>query len=260
MYRVDRDTDENDWYDEPDRTTITMVSSVPGSQPVVAGTAPSSQAALSADGQLVAFITKAPNLQLVEASGGGEPADGDLLVADAHFGTLRRVTMLAGGVQPAVGAHSGPQLPYHVRDAEALARRYDAEVVGHAGIRRRLPSRGVRVRVPGPGDLGRGGMRLLACGKPRRSEQPLWVPAHRALCFGDAIVEWDGALRVWAQRTIDDQARRYYRERFAPSLEDAVALAPERILVTHGSPVLSGGAAALERALAGEPWNPPGRD
>jgi len=110
VFRVDRDTDENNWYDEPNRTAVTMVSSVSGSNPVVAGTAPSSQPALTADGQLVAFITKAPNLQLVKASGGGEPNDGDLLVADADLGTLRRVTMLAGGVQPAVGAHSGPQL------------------------------------------------------------------------------------------------------------------------------------------------------
>lgn len=110
VYRVDRDADENGWYDEPGRTEMTIVSSVAGSEPVVAGTAPSSQPALSADGQLVAFITKAPNLQLVKASGGGEPTDGDLLVADARLGTLRRVTMLAGGVQPAVGAHSGPQL------------------------------------------------------------------------------------------------------------------------------------------------------
>lgn len=110
VYRVDRDTDENNWFDEPSRTSITMVSSEPGSDPVVAGTAPSSQPALSADGQLVAFITKASNLQLVKASGGGEPNDGDLLIADAELGTLRRVTMLADGVQPAVGAHSSPQL------------------------------------------------------------------------------------------------------------------------------------------------------
>jgi glyoxylase-like metal-dependent hydrolase (beta-lactamase superfamily II) len=151
-------------------------------------------------------------------------------------------------------------IPYHVRDAGALARRYRAEVVGHAGIRRRLPERGVRVRVAGPGDELRGGMRLLACGKPRRSEQPLWVPQHRALVFGDAVVEWDGALRVWAQRTVDDGARAYFRERFAPSLAEAVALDPARILVTHGEPVLSGGAAALEAALAAEPWNPPGHD
>ncbi len=110
VFRLDRDTDENGWFDESGRTSMSMVSAVAGSDPVVAGTAPSSQPSVNADGQLVAFVSKAPNLQLVKASGGGEPGDGDLLVADARLGTLRRVTILADGVQPSVGAHSRPQL------------------------------------------------------------------------------------------------------------------------------------------------------
>ncbi len=110
VYHLDRDIDANGRYDEPDRTVMTLVSSEPGTAPVVAGTAPSSQPSLSADGQLVGFITKATNLQLVKASGGGEATDGDLLVADVARKTLRRVTMIDGGVRPAVGAHSRPQL------------------------------------------------------------------------------------------------------------------------------------------------------
>ncbi len=110
VFRLDRDVDANGIYDEVSRTAMTMVSSVEGSDPVVAGTASSSQPALSAEGQLVAFITKAGNLQLVEASGGGEPDDGDLLVADAARGTLRRIAMTTDGVRPAVAAHSRPQL------------------------------------------------------------------------------------------------------------------------------------------------------
>ena len=109
VYHLDRDADANGRYDEPDRTTMTLVSSEPGTSPIVAGTAPSSQPSLTVDGQLVAFITKATNLQLVRASGGGEATDGDLLVADVARNTLRRVTMMDGGVQPAVGAHSGPK-------------------------------------------------------------------------------------------------------------------------------------------------------
>ena len=89
---------------------MTLVSSEVATTPVVAGTAPSSQPSVSADGQLVAFITKAPNLQVVKAAGGGAATDGDLLVADVARNTLRRVTMIDGGVQPSVGAHSGPQL------------------------------------------------------------------------------------------------------------------------------------------------------
>ncbi len=110
MYHLDRDRDANGRYDEPDRTTMTLVSSEPGTTPLVAGTAPSSQPSLSADGQLVAFITKATNLQVVQAAVGGAATDGDLLIADVARSTLRRLAMIDGGVRPAVGAHSGPQL------------------------------------------------------------------------------------------------------------------------------------------------------
>jgi Tol biopolymer transport system component len=110
VYHLDRDPDLNGRYDEPDRTVMTLVSSEPGTEPTVAGTAPSSQPALSADGQLVAFITKATNLQVIKAAGGGAVTDGDLLVADVARSTLRRVTTIGGSVEPAVGAHSGPQL------------------------------------------------------------------------------------------------------------------------------------------------------
>jgi hypothetical protein len=110
VYHLDRDPDLNGRFDEPARTTMTLVSSQPGTSPAVAGTAPSSQPAVSADGQLVAFITKAPNLQLVPAAGGGDPADGDLLVADVARRTMRRVTTLDGGARPALGAHSAPAL------------------------------------------------------------------------------------------------------------------------------------------------------
>jgi hypothetical protein len=110
VYHLDRDSDANGRYDEPDRTRLTMVSSEVGTSPVVAGTAPSSQPSVSSDGHLVAFVTKATNLQVVKAAGGGAATDGDLLVADVARNTLRRVTMIDGGVQPAVGSHSGPQL------------------------------------------------------------------------------------------------------------------------------------------------------
>lgn len=110
VYRLDRDVDENGWLDEANRTSMTLISAEPGSDPLVAGTAPSSQAALTADGQLVAFVSKAPNLQLLKASGGGDPTDGDLLVADALLGTLRRVALTEDGVLPAVAAHAHPQL------------------------------------------------------------------------------------------------------------------------------------------------------
>ncbi len=118
VYRVDRDVDDNGWLDEAGRVSITMISAQQGAGsvqddgavPPVAGTASSSQPSLNADGQLVAFVTKAPNLQLVEAAGGGESTDGDLLIGDASTGRLRRLTVTSDGVRPAVGSHSRPHL------------------------------------------------------------------------------------------------------------------------------------------------------
>ena len=110
VYHFDRDVDGNGRFDEPSRTAMTMVSSESASEPTIAGTAPSSQPSLSADGQLLAFVTKAINLQVVEAGGGGAATDGDLLVADVARDTLRRVTMTEDGIRPAVASHSGPQL------------------------------------------------------------------------------------------------------------------------------------------------------
>lgn len=148
-------------------------------------------------------------------------------------------------------------IPYHVRDAAAVAQRLDAEVAGHRAVARRLPA-GTRFRVVGPDDDLPHGVRVLAIGRPRRYEQPVWLPSHRALCFGDAVVEFGGALRVWAQgRPLGPETTRFYHERFAPTFAPLLSLDPERVLVTHGAPALTGGRDALAAALAAPPWAPP---
>ncbi len=108
VYRLDRDTDRNGWFDEPNGTSLTLVSGEPGTAPAVAGTAPSSQPALTADGELVVFVSKAPNLQLIHVRGGGGADDGDVLVANVTTGELRRITVSGDGVQPTIGAHARP--------------------------------------------------------------------------------------------------------------------------------------------------------
>jgi hypothetical protein len=143
---------------------------------------------------------------------------------------------------------------YHVRSAEPLCDRYGAALLGPANCASRLhdPS---RLRTLEPGQPGPGGATAYAIGKPVRAERPLWLPSHRAVAFGDAVVATpEGELRMWCQQVPDEKRVRFYRERFAPTLEPLAELPVDRVLVTHGEPVLKHGSAALREALAAPPW------
>ena len=91
--------------------------------------------------------------------------------------------------------------------------------------------------------------------QPARQEQPLWIPSLKALAFGDAVIETGDRLRVWEQDLDSERRTRWYRERFIPTLKPLLDLRPERVLVTHGAPVLSDGNAKLASALRSKPWN-----
>jgi glyoxylase-like metal-dependent hydrolase (beta-lactamase superfamily II) len=145
-------------------------------------------------------------------------------------------------------------IPYHARSAEPLADRYGATVYGHPAVRKRLSSTERFTPIGPDADGLPGGARFFAIGKPRRFEMPIWLPSHAALVFGDAVVEHGGGLRVWAQSKVDDKQRRFISERFNPTLAPLVELEPDRVLVTHGRPVLSDGARELARALEREPF------
>jgi glyoxylase-like metal-dependent hydrolase (beta-lactamase superfamily II) len=143
-------------------------------------------------------------------------------------------------------------IPYHARSAESLAERYNATVYGHEAVAKRLSSTARFSAIDEDSSLP-GEAQAFAIGRPRRYEMPLWLPSHRALVFGDAVVEADGELRVWVQSD-EDSRRRHSVEKLNPTLRPLVDLDPEAVLVTHGEPVLSGGAAALDAALVADPW------
>jgi hypothetical protein len=149
-------------------------------------------------------------------------------------------------------------IPYHVRSSEEIWRRYrgrlETGIWGHPACRKRLADdRGFRAFQPG--DELPAGVSAHAIGRPRRFEMPLYVPSHRALAFGDAVAEADGRLRVWADGRVDDDMIRFYRERFNPTLEPLLELDVERVLVTHGQPVLEDARAQLQAALRAKPWS-----
>jgi glyoxylase-like metal-dependent hydrolase (beta-lactamase superfamily II) len=144
-------------------------------------------------------------------------------------------------------------IPYHVRDAAVAARRWGATVLGHSAAGKRLPG-DVPFRSVAPGDELPLGLTVHRIGNPRRQEQPVALRERRALAVGDAIVGVDGGLRVWVERRTAERVTRWYRERLVPSLEPLLTLDVERVLVTHGDPVLADGRAALADALAAPPW------
>jgi len=112
VFVVDRDADGDGMLDVPGSSSAQLVSAVPGEDGrLVAGLAASSQPAISGNGQLVAFTTKAIELQLVQAPGVGSGVDGDVLLAQLERGTLQRLSVVADDpVVPAPGLHANPAL------------------------------------------------------------------------------------------------------------------------------------------------------
>jgi hypothetical protein len=150
-------------------------------------------------------------------------------------------------------------IPYHTRSAEPLRKRYGGTIHGHKSVAERLASRKGFHAIE-PGEELSGGACAYTIGKPRRYEMPIHLPSHKALATGDALVTTlEGDLRLWHWRSrVDADRARWYRERFAPTLAPLLELDLERILVTHGEPVLSYGSAALQAAVDAEPWYNPG--
>lgn len=152
-------------------------------------------------------------------------------------------------------------IPYHARSAEPLFHRWreslPVRIWGHRAVATRFlrddtPLEIIRTSKDGtPAELP-ASVLAFPIGNPRRYETPLWFPTHRALAFGDALVGYDDALRIWQQGPF---SRQWYREKFLPTLLPLLQLDVERVLATHGPPVLADGRAALRAALAAPPWD-----
>jgi hypothetical protein len=148
-------------------------------------------------------------------------------------------------------------IPLHVRSSEEIRDRFrgrlETTIWGHPACRKRLADT-TGFRAFEPGDALPAGASAHRIGKPRRFETPLYLPSHRALAFGDAVAGVDGGLRVWSVNHVDADVRRFYRERFNPTLEPLLELDFDRVLVTHGQSALDSGRATLADALRADPW------
>ena len=181
-----------------------------------------------------------------------------LLVDPLLSGDEDAVTALLDDLAAAGGTvHVFITIPYHVRSTRQIVERYGPDRVRVWGERRaaRRLEPDVTVQEPEPGAHLPFGGRCFAIGRPRRSELPLWIEDHAALAFGDALVTTpEGELRVWSSDVLDERRLAFYRERFAPTLAPLLDLPLERVLVTHGEPVLDDAAQALRHAVQGPPW------
>jgi glyoxylase-like metal-dependent hydrolase (beta-lactamase superfamily II) len=137
---------------------------------------------------------------------------------------------------------------FHARSTKAPRVWADERMV------RRLASRGVEVNRPFvAGDALPGGIQAFETA--RSGEVVYWLPRQRAVVVGDVLLgagakprATDDPLRMCPERWLGGGATHDdLRESLAPLLELPVS----RVLVSHGKPVLRGGARVLADALAG---------
>jgi glyoxylase-like metal-dependent hydrolase (beta-lactamase superfamily II) len=136
---------------------------------------------------------------------------------------------------------------WHTRHAQAMAERYSARVWapsrGRAAIERRA---GVVTDPFRPGDALAGGVQAFATA--RAAEVAYWIAEHRALVPGDVLIgDGSGGVRMCPESWLPAGCT---HAKLADSLSPLLELPVERVLLSHGEPVLAGGHAALAAALA----------
>ena len=149
--------------------------------------------------------------------------------------------------------------PFHVRDSELLWRhwrnQHQVTIFGHRLCAARLDDRSAFRPVQG-GETLDGGVRAHSLGQRQSAEIPFELPSHHALAVGDRLLEIDGQLRFWPPRLSDSAGdRAWYEQEFLPAMHALAQLPIDRVLVTHGQPVLDDGARALTTSLAQPPWS-----
>lgn len=136
---------------------------------------------------------------------------------------------------------------WHTRHAAEMVGRYDARVwapgSGKAAIGRRA---GIVTDTFARDDPLPGGIEAFRTARP--AEVVFWIPRHRALVTGDVLLgDGEGGVQLCPESWLPGKRK---HADLAASLVPLLDLPLERILVSHGDPVLSGARRALERALS----------
>jgi glyoxylase-like metal-dependent hydrolase (beta-lactamase superfamily II) len=135
---------------------------------------------------------------------------------------------------------------WHTRSAAAMVERYSARVWA--------PSRGrgaIERRAGTVTDVFRSGDELpgsiVAFGTARAAEVVFWLPQHRSLVPGDVLLgDGKGGIRMCPRSWLPEKTS---PTDLATSLAPLLDLPVQRVLLSHGEPVLSDGKQKLARAL-----------
>jgi glyoxylase-like metal-dependent hydrolase (beta-lactamase superfamily II) len=135
---------------------------------------------------------------------------------------------------------------WHARSTQAR------HVWAHERAVRPLANRGIEVNHPfAPADPLPGGIQAFETARP--GEVVYWLPRQRAVAVGDVLLGADAKprptdepLRLCPERWLGKATHADLRASLAPLPNLRVA----RVLVSHGEPVLRGGAKALADVLA----------
>jgi glyoxylase-like metal-dependent hydrolase (beta-lactamase superfamily II) len=128
---------------------------------------------------------------------------------------------------------------WHARSAQEIAERYPGTTIW-------APADAPKGKIPST-DVYAAGDRLPAGieahGLGRIKEVVLYLPSHKALVFGDVLLD---GVRICPESWLGKRAtRRDAAEALRPLLDKDVEL----LLLTHGGPVAGGAREKLERAL-----------
>jgi len=136
---------------------------------------------------------------------------------------------------------------WHTRSTKEIVERYGAQVWAPSRARAAVARRAGKVTDPfRPDDLLPGGVDALATA--RSSEVVFWLPQHGTLVPGDVLLgDGAGGIRLcpasWLPQGVGQGKLR-------ESLQPLLTLPVERVLLSHGTPLLAGARATLARALA----------
>lgn len=135
---------------------------------------------------------------------------------------------------------------WHTRSTAAMVERYSARVWANSRGRAAIERRAGRV-TDGfrPGDELPGG--IVALGTARAAEVVYWLPEHRSVVPGDVLIgDGKGGIRICPKSWLPENSS---PAKLAASLAPLLDLPVERVLLSHGDPLLAGGKRALAAAL-----------